>query len=275
MNMSRQRTALDRFSRIFITLATMLYFVVVTSGAVAHNLQTKMVYMFFDPDTQTMLDARIDGNDPCFSSYAPPDPLLRGAGSCDDLVTPYPGDELGLIIKVVPRDGTTTGVGGHVDFYVPNGLEVIEVAYLQPGSDPSDGLTGYDKVPMKGQSLIAVGDGPVGAKATAELIGLTGTYTNYNLVTEDPVVTASGLHRGTIAGVYGDTGIFYATDPDLSYGSWQRFTGNPDETCGTIGVNLDIQGVNNRITNNSGDTFVPCNKWDAEQMFAWGTKGTT
>ena len=29
------------------------------------------------------------------------------------------------------------------------------------------------------------------------------------------------------------------------------------------------------ITNNSGDTFIPCNKWDAEQMYAWGVKGAT
>ena len=42
-------------------------------------------------------------------------------------------------------------------------------------------------------------------------------------------MVATGLHRGTIAGVYGDTGIFYSTDPDTSYGSWQRFTGDPDE----------------------------------------------
>jgi len=283
---TRKRTKLDRFSRTFITLAVMFAFLIATGGAVAHNLQTKMVYMFFDPDTQEMLDERIAGNDPCFTSYSPPDPLLRGEGLCDNGTTSYPGDELGIIIKVIPRDGTTTGVGGHIDFYVPNGLEVIEVAYLLPGSDPSDGLSGYDKVPMKGQSLIATGDGPVGAKATPQLIGLTGVncpaggcdYTNINGVTQDPVVNASGLHRGTIAGVYGDTGIFYATDPDLSYGSWQRFNSNPahpDETCGTVGVNLDIAPGSWTITNNSGDTFVPCNKWDAEQMFAWGAKGTT
>ena len=29
------------------------------------------------------------------------------------------------------------------------------------------------------------------------------------------------------------------------------------------------------ITNNSGDVVVPCNKWDAEQLFAWGAKATT
>ena len=84
--------------------------------ASAHNLQTKMVYMFFDPNTQTMLDTRIAG-----PSWTPPTPLLQV------------DDELGIIIKVVPTDGTTTGVGGHVDFYVPNGVTVVDAAYLLPG----------------------------------------------------------------------------------------------------------------------------------------------
>ncbi len=255
--------------------------------APAHNLQTKMVHMFFDPDTRAMLDERIAGNDPCFPSYTPPDPLLRSPQTCEDGVTTYPGDELGIIIKVIPRDGTQTGVGGHIDFYVPNGLEVVEVAYLLPGSNPGDGLSGYDKVPMKGQSLIATGDGPVGGKATTELIGLTSTncpagdlggsactYTNVNTVTQDPVVNASGLHRGTIAGVYGDTGIFYATDPDTAFGSWTSHTGASDDYCGLVDV-LPPGYTGETITNNSGDTFIPCNKWDAGQMYAWGVKGTT
>ncbi|MBP8289307.1 MAG: DUF11 domain-containing protein, partial [Chromatiaceae bacterium] len=241
--------------------------------ALAHNLQTKMVYMFPDSNTQQMLDDRIAGLDTCFPSYAPPDPLLRGAGFCENGTTPYAGDEIGLVIKVVPRDGTTTGVGGHVDFYVPNGVEVVDVGYLLPNGGPS----GFDKVPMKGQSLIAVGAGPIGAKATAELATLTGTYTNILGVTAAPVVSGTGLHRGTISGVYGDTGIFFSTDPDTAYGSWQRYTGDAlpgDETvCGVVGSDPRITGKT--ITNNSGDVFVPCNKWDAEQMYAWGVKGTS
>ena len=110
-----------------------------TPTAEAHNLQTKMVYMFFDPNTQTMLDTRIAS-----PGWTPPTPLLQV------------NDELGIIIKVVPKDGTATGVGGHVDFYVPNGTTVIDAAYLLPGdANPGDGISGYDKVPMKGQSLIA------------------------------------------------------------------------------------------------------------------------
>ena len=230
------------------------------STASAHNLQTRMVYMFFDPDTQTMLDNRMAN-----PLWTPPDPLLQT------------GDELGLIIKVVPRDGTTTGVGGHVDFYVPNGVTVLDAAYIIP-----NGTGGYDRTAMKGQSPIAIGAGPIGAKATTQLLNLTSTncppegctYTNINGVTTDPVVNASGLHRGTIAGVYGDTGIFYATDPDTAYGSWQAYTGDSTANgCGSLAFNPTALGKT--IVNNSGDTDVPCNKWDAEQLMAWGAKGGT
>ncbi|MCI5223710.1 MAG: hypothetical protein D3924_13835, partial [Candidatus Electrothrix sp. AR4] len=228
----------------------------------AHNLQTKFVYMFFDPDTIDLLSDRMSG-----ASWAPPEPLLKV------------GDELGMIIKLVPRDGTTTGVGGHLDFYVPDGITILDTAYIQQtDNDTTDGITGYDKIPMKGQSPIATGSGPVGAGSTTELIGLNTTYSdyiNYLGINEDPVDEASGTHRGTISGVYGDTGIFYSTDPDTAHGSWQRFTGNAaeDDRCGVVGT-FDL-GNAKTITNNSGDVFVPCNKWDAGQMFAWGVRGTT
>ena len=249
------------------TLSMALAGLVLAGGAAqvaAHNLQTKMVYMFFDPNTQQDLDVR--AADPGFTPGT--DELLQV------------GDELGLIIKVIPKDGTNTGVGGHVDFYVPNGVEVIDAAYLLPGdSNPGDGISGYDKVPMKGQSLIAIGDGPIGAKTTAQIAGIAPVGPNVNGVTQVPA-DSTGLHLGTVSGVYGDTGIFYATDPDTAWGSWQVLT-NPNypavptvvDSCGTTVVGL--AAGSKTITNNSGDVFAPCNKWDAGQMYAWGVKGTT
>ncbi|MEO8084269.1 MAG: hypothetical protein ABI780_10635, partial [Ardenticatenales bacterium] len=64
-------------------------------------------------------------------------------------------------------------------------------------------------------------------------------------VTENPVVSGSGLHRGTSAGVYGDTGIFYATDRDTAFGSWQAFTSDPVGNCGsaTAARQLRLEGV--------------------------------
>lgn len=210
----------------------------------AHNLQTRNVYAFFDLDTQAMLDARIAG-----PGWTPPTPLLQV------------GDEIGLIIKGVPRDGTTTGVGGYIDFYIPNGVTVIDAAYLRPGDAVADGITGFDRVPMKGQSPIAVGAGPIGAKAQTALINLT-LGPNILGVTEKAVADGTGLMRGTIAGVYGDTGIFFSTHPDTAWNTWVS-TGGFDQNPVTN---------DNTITNNSGDVIVPLNKWDAEQLLAFGAK---
>jgi uncharacterized repeat protein (TIGR01451 family) len=238
---------------LFLNLAQGILPGTTAPTAQAHNLQTRMVSMFMDPASQAILDARMAA-----PGWTPPDPLLQA------------GDEIGLIIKVVPRDGTTTGVGGHIDFYVPNGVTVLDTAYVVP-----DGAGGFVKVAMKGQSPIAIGDGPIGAKSTAQLVGLGTNYTNFIGVTEAPV-SATGLHRGTIAGLYGDTGIFYATDPDAAYGSWQKYTGDWNNAnayankCGS----LAFTAANGKtLINNSGDTVVPCNKWDAEQLMAWGVKG--
>jgi hypothetical protein len=242
----------------------------------AHNLQTKMNWMYFDPATQDYLDQLLadrltDGdpsNDasPVFYAY---DPAKCDAttGICTSDGTPT-GTVLGLsqasiIIKVVPQDGTTTGVGGYIDFYVPNGTQVVDVGYVIP-----DGSGGYTDIPMKGQSLIAVGDGPVGTNCTSEL----GTPTphslgpNYNGITAD-TVDASGCHEGTIAGVYGDVGVFYSTDPDTSYSSWNAA---PRGKCGLADIDPDAPNGIDLVTNNSGDSYSACNKWDIEQLHAWG-----
>ena len=224
---------------LFLSLAQGLIPGTTVPTVYAHNLQTKMVYMFFDPETQDLLDTRIP-------TITPPEPLL------------WVGDELGLIIKVVPRDGTDTGVGGYIDFYVPNGVTVVDAAYLLP-----DGSGGFDQVPMKGQSLIAVGDGPVGTNCTPALGDPSRLHLGPNINgMEADAVDAAGCHNGTVAGVYGDVGIFYSTDPDTNYNSWTEYggyDGNPATS-------------DNTITNNSGDVIVPLNKWDAEQLLAYGSK---
>ena len=120
-------------------------------SASAHNLNQSMVYMFFDPDTQKVLDLRA-------ASIVPPKELLQV------------GDELGIIIKVIPDEGTSTGVGGYVDFYVPNGTQVIDVGYILPGDNAADGITtGWDKVPMKGQALMP--DVGAGGESKFDLFG--------------------------------------------------------------------------------------------------------
>ena len=243
----RKRSWLTKVGRFFRSTTAVVALTFTALGAplfvYAHNLQTKMVYMFFDPNTQAMLDARIAAD-------------LPGPARCCRV-----SDELGIIIKVVPRDGTTTGVGGHVDFYVPNGVQVS----TWPTCCPATACGRHHRL-RQGADEGSVADRhwrrPRRRQGHAALVGLSGTDTNINGVTERPVA-AAGLHLGTIAGVYGDTGIFFSTDPDTSYGSGSVH-GEAPAVCGSLARWVSRHGKT--ITNNSGDVFVPCNKWDAEQM---------
>ena len=128
----------------------------------------------------------------------------------------------------MPDEGTTTGVGGYTTFYMPNGVQVVDAAFLMPGDLIADGITGFDKVPTKGQAqmpIVGAGGGP-----TVSLVGIT-RGPNILGVTS-PIVTAANANLGTLPGVYGDTGIFYSTVPETAFGT---YTGGS-------------------ITNNSGDT---------------------
>lgn len=202
--------------------------------ASAHNLDSTMVSMFFDPDTQAMLDNRI-----ATESWSPPTPLLRV------------NDQLGIVIKVVPANGTDTGVGGYVDFFVPNGVTVIDAAYLLP-----DNTGGFDQVAMKGQALMP--DVGAGGDSTVSLTGIS-RGPNILGVTSD-IVDSGNANLGTLPGVYGDTGIFYSTAPETAY---QSYSGG-------------------ELTNNSGDTVgwrtstgMPLVEWDAWQLAAYGIKGSS
>ena len=207
--------------------------------ASAHNLDASAIYVYFDPNTQAYLDNLITTN-----QRPAGQPLLR------------PGDELGLIIKAIPLDGTTTGVGGYTTFYVPNGVQVVDAAYIMPGDLIADGITGYDKVPMKGQAQMPIVG--AGGDPTVSLVGIS-RGPNILGVTS-PIVTAGNTNLGTVVGVYGDTGIFYSTAPETAFGTYSGGS----------------------ITNNSGDEVgwrtvlgTTLNKWDAWQMAGYGIKGTT
>ncbi len=253
--MKRHRTVRPSRRELIVTIATVLAMVLSfvpalipgakTPEASAHNLNASAVYVFFDPDTQAWLDAKIAlGNAPGGRPVG--QPLLRA------------GDELGMIIKAVPDLGTQTGVGGYTTFYVPNGLQVEDAAYIMPGDLFSDGITGWDKVPMKGQARMPIVG--AGGDPTVSLVGIT-RGPNILGVTS-PVVTAANTNLGTVVGVYGDTGIFYSTAPETAFGSYT--------------------GPAQSITNNSGDIVglrtilqKPLNAYDAWQMAAFGIKATT
>ncbi|HOV47861.1 MAG TPA: SdrD B-like domain-containing protein [Anaerolineae bacterium] len=218
-----------------------------TQPVSAHNLDASAVYIFFDPDTQAMLDARIAA-----PGWTPPTPLLQN------------GDTIGLVIKAVPDNGTTTGVGGYTTFYIPNGAQVIDAAFLAPVDVVNDGITGYDRIAAKGQALIpnvGAGGGP-----TVVLAGQAGISRGPNIVgVTANLVNAANVNNGTLPGVYGDLGIFYSTAPETAYGT---YTAAP--------------ATGKRLTNNSGDWVgyrtsvqAPLNLWDVWQMAGFGIAGTT
>ncbi|MEI6653795.1 MAG: SdrD B-like domain-containing protein [Verrucomicrobiota bacterium] len=160
------------------------------------------------------------------------------------------GDEFWVVAKTTPGPGTTTGVGGYQTFYIPSGMQVVDVAYVQPGpSDPR----GFVSIPMKGQSPIAIGAGSIGAKVAVGLTGYTYPAANVLGINEAPV-TATGLCRGTIAGVYADTGIFYSTDPRTVFNSYGAAP----------------SGGASPMINNSGDTV---GEWDAANVAGTTTLG--
>lgn len=208
------------------------------SAAHAHNLDATDAYVVFDAETQSALDARIAGG------WIPGTPLIQN------------GDEIGLILKAIPDNGTATGVGGYATFYLPNGTQVMDAAFVQPGTDESDAMAGFDRVPAKGQAPmpnVGAGGGP-----TVSLVGIS-RGPNIAGVTAN-LVNASNLNNGTLPATYGDLGIFYSTTPETAYGTY----------------------VGGALVNNSGDIVgnrTPIgramNKWDTWQLAGYGIKGSS
>ena len=170
-------------------------------SALAHNLDTRATSIFFDKDFVATMYGRAGTS------------LIRQ------------NDEFWVVIKTTPVPGTITGVGGYQTFYVPTGAQVTGAQLVEP--DPAN-PGGFRQINARGQSIIAVGDGTIGAKASAKLLstGVAGSGTgltlgpNVNGVSTKTVVDSSGLARGTIAGVYADTGIFYSTSASTGFNTY-------------------------------------------------------
>lgn len=172
------------------------------------------------------------------------------------------GDEFWMVFRSTPGPGTDTGAGGYLTFYIPtNYVDVLEVSYLTPSPGTPgtpEAPTNFTRVPLKGASIIAVGSGTIAPASTPALAGLT--LTNAFGQAEAPV-TATGLHRGTIAGVYADTGIFFSQDPRTLYQSW---------ACAPETGPLSRRGYPVTLVNNRGESITPVTRYDAEQLIAYG-----
>lgn len=175
-----------------IALAAVTSAVLLGNQANAHNLDTTTTSISFAEDYVAQMSQR--------------------AAAQESLI--QLGDEFWALLKTTPGPGTKTGVGGYQTFYVPEGVVVLDAAYVLP--DPSD-PRGFRNIPMKGQSPIAIGS--VGAASTPLLIGWELPGVNGLGFKSDPV-TATGVDRGTLAGVYADPGIFFSTDPRTAFNSY-------------------------------------------------------
>ncbi|HCN77498.1 MAG TPA: hypothetical protein DIT13_09940, partial [Verrucomicrobiales bacterium] len=199
----------------------------------AHNLNHRINYVAFDHETMEMIKARAKAGQQ----------LLRA------------NDIVGLVMKATPDVGTPTGAGGYSTFFIPVGGQVVGAHYGFLNKNGEFVIT-----PMKGQSILALGDGSSGSKSSPQLVGL---QLGPNITGQTSlVVDNSGAHRGTMAGLYSDTGIFYSTDPATVWMSWA--TGG--------GMDGNPATLDNLMVNNSGDVVTPTTRWDAEQLLAWGSK---
>jgi hypothetical protein len=199
------------------------------SPGFAHNLGQEATFLNFDRPTLDQFAVRA----------ATSQPLVKA------------GDVVGMVLKSTPGPGTATGAGGYMTFYLPGGVQVVGVDYVredpaQPGS--------YNVYPLPGPAIMPIGAGPIGptCPASPPNANLRGVTLGPNVlgVSEKPVTDGAGCHRGTIAGVYADIGVFYSTDPRTVYGS---YAGGP-------------------LTNNRGIVTTPTTQWDAFQLLAYGVR---
>jgi uncharacterized repeat protein (TIGR01451 family) len=172
------------------------------------------------------------------------------------------GDEFWMIFQSTPGPGTLTGAGGYLTFYIPtNYVDVLEASYLRsaPGQPATlDSPANFRRTSLKGQSILPLGSGPIAPATTTNLIGLR--LTNAFGQAEN-LVTATGVHRGTLAGVYADTGFFYSTDPRTQYRSWLDAPATGP---------LSRRGYPATMVNNRGENITPITRYDAEQLIAFG-----
>jgi uncharacterized repeat protein (TIGR01451 family) len=231
--------------RAFALVCAMFAFI---SPSRAHNLDTTATSISFASDFMTTMSQRAAMNQSLVQA----------------------NDEFWVLLKTTPGPGTTTGVGGYQTFYVPNGIQVIEAAYVFPdATDPR----GFRNIPMKGQSPMAIGNGSVGSASSPELIGFDLPGVN-GLGYDTNPVNASGLHRGTLAGVYADTGIFYATDPRLGFNSYgvpvPPLTGAPLPMSNNSGDTVGEYFAANIPNSTTRKVLGVMTLWDSYQLRAYG-----
>lgn len=241
MNRYHQSTFMQRFLRTswrpipFVVMLFLLASVLVRDVS-AHYLNMTQAWALMDQDTMNMIAARAAAND---------QPLIRS------------GDEITLIMKAFPSDGTTFGAGGYMSLYIPPGTQVTDVGYVFP-----NGSGGYNKIPVKNPSPTDDNAGDRGPDTIPQLVGVN--YGPNAIGRTELAVDAGGVTRGTLAGVMGDTGVFYSTDPRTSWDSWYRNIGTARTYCTNPNGDCRVSSQTNGLTR-------PSTAWDAFQVLAYGS----
>ncbi len=162
------------------------------------------------------------------------------AGGASSVIRYAVGDVLSFRATLTPlMNGTSRGMGGYVTVYVPGNTEVV-------GARIVDGAG--NTLPRVRGGIAALGWGPRGPEG-------------YTLP----------LQEGSIAGLYGDTGIFYSTDP--------RTARDPSAQTITVlnGIALSPVPTGASQLDNFldflGPPFYVHNAWDAVQARAFGASG--
>jgi uncharacterized repeat protein (TIGR01451 family) len=228
-----QPSAFSRFTALFPLRWSLFVALGFATLSPAHNLDQVNTHLRFDLQTINQFEFRSLINEPLIQA----------------------GDELGIVFKSTPGPGTNIGAGGYFTFYIPEGTQVTGAEY---GDITSSG--NFVPLPLKPPANMPLGTGPVGSASSSALASfrLGPNIIGQSALTAD----ASGRHNGTLAGIYGDVGIFYSTDPDTA---WRTF-----ETSGGFDGNPATN--DNTLTTNSGDPIIPSNLWDAAQLMAFGMK---
>ena len=162
-------------------ILSLLVLFAVLGTAFGHNLNQLDTVLAFDKPTLDLMASRVGLGQP----------LLKA------------GDTVGVILKSTPGPGTATGAGGYMTFYIPPGTQVTNAEY---GYLSSTGA--FIATPVKGPSIMAIGDGSLGSTATPGMIGATlpaipgiGILGQNAAGVQATPVTAAGVPSGTLAGV--------------------------------------------------------------------------
>ncbi|MEO6063667.1 MAG: SdrD B-like domain-containing protein, partial [Thermoflexales bacterium] len=188
--------------------------------AAAHNLQMEISFIALDPSSQPLFESRVQNSQPLIQT----------------------GDIITIVFGGLNFIGTVDGMGGYFDFYPVTGTQVVNAEYVKPVPG------GFAPIPIKKAPAFGT------VIATSDPTGQLKNFTlgpNINGLTSKPS-SAANANLGTLYGFYGDTGIFYSTDPRTAYGSWGSVTSN--------------------VVNNRGDKVndVPVTHYDVEQLRALG-----